>query len=573
MSSYSSLSRVLSPFRVQTKFEENSLSASSTKRYMADITLYCYLLDTPINSAIPVDIGETTRVEGVDVPIKKFSFGHLKKQIWPNNNEANKLRLWKFETPFKKDNEQLKTLNENFRNDAYLEQVLGEDLIPGELIRTIFPVGYVFPPNHIHIVVQPPPPATGKRKTEDLDEGNGNKKYKEEILEFLENKAIEQKILTFINSLNSIDTNKQVLKLPPLPGDDNKTAIYKRKCYNYLNSYIFNNNNRYNRFLIIGNPGIGKTYFGRLMLVELLKRGKKVLFDNKDCTLYIDPNGSVYRPNSYEYKLFAQAKDTWCIIDGRPPQISHDWSAGKFIMVSSPKRDIIKDFDKPTCKTFYMPTWDEDELLECWKSLYESKITEETIKRKFNLCGGIPRWIFDSLTDSKIICEMIDSASKSIDSCILDYQAKLFFFGHEFSHKIIHIHTNLEDTEDPYTDHIYRFASKFAGNLCIDHLKKHNKEKLSTFILNARNLKEMCGGGRFLTRKLTDRGTEPEVFKEFEPDLKERIFWSVDEIKYDIQQRQKNYYRPNSGTFESIDSYIYPNKMFQITVSRRHNVK
>ncbi|GET55644.1 hypothetical protein GLOIN_2v1729495 [Rhizophagus irregularis DAOM 181602=DAOM 197198] len=161
MSSYSSLSRVHSPFRVQTKFEENSLSASSTKRYMADITLYCYLLDTPINSAIPVDIGETTRVEGVDVPIKKFSFGHLKKQIWPNNNEANKLRLWKFETPFKKDNEQLKTLNENFRNDAYLEQVLGEDLSPSELIRTIFPVGYVFPPNHIHIVVQPPPPATG----------------------------------------------------------------------------------------------------------------------------------------------------------------------------------------------------------------------------------------------------------------------------------------------------------------------------------------------------------------------------------------------------------------------------
>ena len=30
MSSYSSLSRVLSPFRVQTKFEENSLPASPT---------------------------------------------------------------------------------------------------------------------------------------------------------------------------------------------------------------------------------------------------------------------------------------------------------------------------------------------------------------------------------------------------------------------------------------------------------------------------------------------------------------------------------------------------------------
>src|SRR3954452_10938153 len=127
---------------------------------MADITLYCYLLGTPINSAIPVDIGEMTRVEGVDVPIEKFSFGHLKKQIWPNNNEANKLRLWKFETPFKKDNEELKILNKNYFNDTDIEQELGEDLSPGELIRTIFPVGYVFSPNHIHIIVKLPKPAT-----------------------------------------------------------------------------------------------------------------------------------------------------------------------------------------------------------------------------------------------------------------------------------------------------------------------------------------------------------------------------------------------------------------------------
>ena len=123
-------------------------------RYMADISLYCYVLGTHISSAILVDIGEMTRVEGVDVPIGKFSIGHLKKKICPNNNEANSLRLWKFETPFKKDNEELKTFNENGTD------LLGEDLSPGELIRTIFPVGYVFSPNHIHIIVEPPKPST-----------------------------------------------------------------------------------------------------------------------------------------------------------------------------------------------------------------------------------------------------------------------------------------------------------------------------------------------------------------------------------------------------------------------------
>ncbi|CAB4432240.1 unnamed protein product [Rhizophagus irregularis] len=118
MSSYSSLSRILSPFRVQTRFEENSLP----NRYMAKITLFCYVLGTPVYSAIPVDIGNITKVDGLDVSLKKLNFGHIKKLIWPNNNKANELKLRKF-------------LKE-------------------------FPVGYEFLDDYIHIIVQPPLPAT-----------------------------------------------------------------------------------------------------------------------------------------------------------------------------------------------------------------------------------------------------------------------------------------------------------------------------------------------------------------------------------------------------------------------------
>src|ERR1044072_4988770 len=120
-----------------------------------------------------------------------------------------------------------------------------------------------------------------------------------------------------------------------------------------------------------------------------------------------------------------------------------------------------------------MPTWNEDELLKCWEKLYKNKIPDDAIKSKFKLCGGIPRWIFDNRMSNEDIRKMIVSASESIDPCIRNYQAKLFF-GHEFSHKIIHIHTNIEDTEDPYTDAIYLFASKYAASKCIDYLKNHN---------------------------------------------------------------------------------------------------
>lgn len=39
-----------------------------------------------------------------------------------------------------------------------------------------------------------------------------------------------------------------------------------------------------------------------------------------------------FRVNTDEYKLFAQDSDTWCIIDRRELQISHDFNIRKLIM-------------------------------------------------------------------------------------------------------------------------------------------------------------------------------------------------------------------------------------------------
>ena len=60
---------------------------------MADITLFCYMIGTPINSAIPIDLGTINKVDNVNIRLEKLNFGHLKKLIWPNNNKANELKL------------------------------------------------------------------------------------------------------------------------------------------------------------------------------------------------------------------------------------------------------------------------------------------------------------------------------------------------------------------------------------------------------------------------------------------------------------------------------------------------
>src|SRR5688500_12422576 len=126
------------------------------------------------------------------------------------------------------------------------------------------------------------------------------------------------------------------------------TIIYNRACYSHLREFILESKEgkSFRRFCITGNPGIGKTYFGMLLLVDLLKKGHSVLIDNKDYTAFISPKngGELFKIEKNEYILFAQLENTWCIIDGREPQVSHDFRGAKLVMVSSPNKEVIGKF-------------------------------------------------------------------------------------------------------------------------------------------------------------------------------------------------------------------------------------
>jgi hypothetical protein len=123
---------------------------------MADITLFCYVLGSPVNSTFPVDIGKITKIDNADVPIEKLTFGHIKKKIWPNDNKAKELRLWMVKISREEKKVMLDTLNKNFRENVDMTYVLGEELDTTDP----FPVNYKPPPGTIHIIAQPPSPAT-----------------------------------------------------------------------------------------------------------------------------------------------------------------------------------------------------------------------------------------------------------------------------------------------------------------------------------------------------------------------------------------------------------------------------
>lgn len=123
---------------------------------MAVITLLCYVLGSPVNSVIMVEIRKEIKIGEYDVPIEDLTFGHIKKLIWPNNDKANELRLWKVEISSEEKMMMLDTLNKNFHENVDMTNVLGKELESTDF----FPVNYKPPLHTIHIIVQPPSPAT-----------------------------------------------------------------------------------------------------------------------------------------------------------------------------------------------------------------------------------------------------------------------------------------------------------------------------------------------------------------------------------------------------------------------------
>ncbi|KAF0429612.1 crinkler family protein [Gigaspora margarita] len=489
---------------------------------MAKFILYCFILGDSLENVFPVVIGEKTCVNGNDVPIDCFTVGLLKNLLIETKGEqlVGNLSIWKVDII--QGSEKWKILEQQSDTEIDTEidiekQLEGEKLSSSiDTIKGIFPRN---PPIGIHLIIQLP------------------------------NKII---LDNFIKQLPKIDTSQDVFTIPQFPGTSADTIIYNRKCFTYFRDFILGDRN-YMRYCITGNPGIGKTYFGRLMLVELLKQGQSVLIDSKGFTSYISPKGELYKINPWEYTDFASYKDTWCIIDGIEPQVNHDFSGSKLIMVSSLKKEILEKFTKAQrCKIFYMPTWSEDEILDCCNHLYKEKITQELLKNKFELCGGIARWIFDSMISLEDIKQTIDGASTTINPRLVEFQGRPFL-GDEFMHKLIHIHTNLpsdfEETTNPYTDAICFFASQYVADKCFDKLKQHHRAALYLFIESAKDISEMGG----LRGQLFEIISHAIICKEIKKDEK--------------------YYWPTSKNFESIDSYVHPNKLFQVIIAKRHGIK
>ncbi|CAG8721766.1 9251_t:CDS:2, partial [Funneliformis mosseae] len=409
------------------------------------------------------------------------------------------------------------------------------------------------------------------------------------------------KITLFARTAIDLDLNKEVIILPPLPGTESETHIYKHRCYDYFKKIILESK-KHKRFCITGNPGTGKTFFGRYIMSVLLKEGSELLVDDASYPhLYLITRDEmndfdVEWVQNVDYGRVAGRDNVWCIIDGKPPRVNHDFDTGKLIMVSSPKDLNIKNFCKPVNITIkvYMQIWSEDELEEC-RSLIYPEFSKDNLHESYQLCGGIPRMIFKYTLDE--IDDMITASVDNIDTRLFRYISTVSE-GDVYSHNLVHIHTNEKQINViinertffklPYTSCELKFASTIVGNKVFARLKEFYKEETYKFVFASASVSllgsvrgymfeiiahnELSAGKTFLTRSLekhkkSSRGKELELKL---PRLTTKNCYTVDDIE------DGKYCKPVAKNFETIDA-IYIGKdydfTFQMTVGRTHDIK
>ena|SRR5581483_4384836 len=334
---------------------------------------------------------------------------------------------------------------------------------------------------------------------------------------------MDEKLTNFWKALNDTEfspSDEKFLKLSKgahFFGSDKKPSVlFIRKCYNDLLVPVLDKNIRNLR--IMGNPGIGKTFYGYYLLYKLARSNTTVIYDN-----HINPQVILFEQkkaynldrihHSYEISRYLDNPDVWRIVDG---EISNE-SEAKTILICSPLKNNYKKFEKfskPHIR--FMPVWSWKEIDTCRSEIYKN-LSSNYVRKLYDRWGGIPRYILENA----LTIEIQDQLQEAIDSCderILDYiggtESKK-----DISHKLIHIWTNIPDEDiineakseavspfltegdeveaevnilteedevlgdednerEPYTKKIILFASDFVGSQVTKKLKASILNKL-----------------------------------------------------------------------------------------------
>jgi hypothetical protein len=223
-----------------------------------------------------------------------------------------------------------------------------------------------------------------------------------------------------------------------------------------------------------------------------------------------------------------------------------------------------------------MPVWSKEELLSC-RSMIFSSIPEAVVENLYLKWGGIARYVLKHA----LVKEQQALLNEALDISNID--SVLESFGGsgakaDASSRLIH-----RSVRDGFHGGPYQFASAFVVDEIYSRVYNKDRNHLLRFLSATEGIGEtgqlrgtlfekhahaiISKGGKFKIRDLqtAQKGT-------LELPLDQAIFlYSSSDSKF--QNTNNSYFRPVSKIFESVDSFIKPNLLFQMTGAKDHPCK
>jgi hypothetical protein len=308
-------------------------------------------------------------------------------------------------------------------------------------------------------------------------------------------------LTSFWSSLVGLTKKDGFLHFPVRPRffPEKLNSLYIREAYEDLFQIICNNLNseneaegRFHHMAITGTLGTGKSVFLFYILWRLanMETTKTVILRRQkdEKAIHVFQNDGCWKTrNIDQIDEFLEDPTTWYLTDALqpPPGVVKAIT----ILVSSPAKKYYSEFLKDSCAPplHYLPIWSLEELKLLANSY--SKSLEE-VEDRFNLIGGIPRYVLENNVDLK---ELIEEA---IDKMNL-HRLVLIGIGEEApddrtSHRIVHF-----DVESPcYTRRSMIIASEYVRNKILEKYIGSREEELKDFLATCKIMTSMasvCG--------------------------------------------------------------------------------
>ena len=391
----------------------------------------------------------------------------------------------------------------------------------------------------------------------------------------------------FQTSLLNAEVTPDVLKFEKsTPWKPAHRSLYIRASYIGILQII--NKEPHHDFLIVGNPGTGKSYFAIYVLYDALQASKTVVFHKAaESAIYLFKKSQKARISFEGHCIIPElnTRETLYLYDAATKKTPKDVMTrnARLIVFSSPSRENIGEFAKwPDTITLNMPTWDRMELLIASKlEKYDGQITELDIDSLYEKFGGIAQYVLEVDKRRK------DVNSSKLESIVQKCNLRMLnMVKHEDidseSHMIFHRCT-VPDTG--YAKYTFDFASKYVGDKVFSTIQMNACEDMKAFVM-ADNLPAIVSslrgflfekvihihlpeGGTYQVRNLSD-GTETDVTipksnkRRFGPHIEDANIAHLPSLQYLL---------PIPQNFESVDALCPPNHLYQSTVSKGHTIK